>query len=353
MAHEIIIRTPNHLGDCVMALPMINNLHEVYPDSALTVMVPDQLAQLFEQNPSVENLIHIPQEHVHGLIAVKKGVDLLADKEYDIGYVLPPSFGSAATFKLAGVVERIGYISDGRRLLLTRPLPLPSPVDSEHRAELYFNLLRRATGEDLEFTRPKIFLSGSDTERASEILKGFGIKNDQPYLVIAPQAVAESRRWGSTNYGTLAAGLMRSENMAVLLLGTEDESPAAEEVIAVAVATGVKEKWLVNLAGKTTLRESATIMSGARMFIGNDSGAAHLAAAVGNPLVVLSGADNPTETSPMTNRKRLIYKDSLECISCIKNVCPLKGDAMMKCMKEISVVEVDQAVKEVLLDESN
>ena len=197
MALEIIIRTPNHLGDCIMALPMINDLHEAYPDSQVTVMVPDYLAQLFEQNPSVENLVRIPSEHVHGLIAVKKGVDLLMDKKYDVGYILPPSFGSAAIFKLAGVEERIGYISDGRRLLLSRPLPLPSPVDSEHRSELYFNMLRRATGQDLEFTPPKIFLSSADTDRATEILKGFGIERDQSYVVIAPQAVAESRRWGS------------------------------------------------------------------------------------------------------------------------------------------------------------
>lgn len=353
MAHEIIIRTPNHLGDYIMALPMINDVHELYPDSAVTVMVPDYLADLLEANPSIENIVRIPKEHVHGLIAVKKGVDLLEGKKYDLGYVLPPSFGSAAVFKLAGVTERIGYISDGRRLLLTRPLPLPSPVDSEHRSELYFNLLRRATGQELEFTRPKLFLSGADTDRASEILKGFGIENDQPYLVIAPQAVAESRRWGSTNYGTLAAGLMRSKNVAVLLLGTEAESPAADEVIAVAVATGLKEKWLVNLAGKTTLRESAAIISGGQIFIGNDSGAAHLAAAVGTMVVVLSGADNPTETTPMTSRKRLIYKDSMECISCVKNVCPLKGDDNMKCMKEISVAEVVGAVTDLLATGSN
>lgn len=336
-----------------MALPMINDLHEAYPDSVVTVMVPDYLAQLFEQNPSVEHLIRISGEHVHGLIAVKKGVDLLMDKKYDIGYVLPPSFGSAATFKLAGVRERIGYISDGRRLLLSKPLPLPSPVDSEHRALLYFNLLRRATGQDIEFIRPKIFLSGSDTDRATEILRGFGIKNHQPYLVIAPQAVAESRRWGSTNYGTLAADLMRSTYMAVLLVGTEDEAPAAEEVISTAVATGVKERWLVNLAGKTTLRESAAIISGGQLFVGNDSGAAHLASAVGTPLVVLSGADNPKETSPLTSRKRLIYNDSLECISCTKNDCPLAGDDNMKCMKEISVAEVCRAANELLETQSN
>ena len=101
-------------------------------------------------------------------------------------------------------------------------------------------------------------------------------------------------------------------------------------------------------AGKTTLRETAALLSRARIFIGNDSGPAHLAAAVGVPLVVLSGADDPRETSPISSQKKLIYPDHIECISCVKNKCPLKGEHLMRCMKEISVEMVLAAVKELI-----
>ena len=69
----------------------------------------------------------------------------------------------------------------------------------------------------------------------------------------------------------------------------------------------------------------------------HDSGPAHLAAAVGAPVVVLSGADDPGETSPQSPRKRLVYLDHLDCISCVKNVCPLKEGQHMQCMRNITV----------------
>ena len=107
---------------------------------------------------------------------------------------------------------------------------------------------------------------------------------------------------------------------------------------------------VANLAGKTGLRELAAVMSRAELFIGNDSGPAHLAAAVGIPSVILSGADDPAETSPVSNRKRLVYLDHLDCISCVKNKCPNKGDDFMRCMNEISPEMVKQQVDACLDD---
>ena len=97
----------------------------------------------------------------------------------------------------------------------------------------------------------------------------------------------------------------------------------------------------INLSGKTSLRESGAILAGASLFVGNDSGPAHLAAAVGTPLVVLSGADDPQETSPISKRKRLVRLAELECISCVKNKCPLKGKDFMRCMEDITVDMVE------------
>jgi len=85
-----------------------------------------------------------------------------------------------------------------------------------------------------------------------------------------------------------------------------------------------------------------------RVFVGNDSGPAHLAAAVGARVVVLSGADDPKSTTPLATDKRLIYLEELGCISCVKNKCPLKNDQHMQCMKGISVEMVFDAVKELI-----
>ncbi|MBU0982758.1 MAG: glycosyltransferase family 9 protein, partial [candidate division Zixibacteria bacterium] len=181
METRILIRTPNHLGDCVMALPMINETREAYPGAVVTVLTPEHLAELFQPNPGVDRVLTIPREHVHGLIGVFKIKEIIAEQEYDVGYILPPSFGAASGFKLAGVPERIGYIADGRRMLLTRPLILPTPLNSAHRSEVYFNLLRRGSDTEIEYTKPKMFLSQDDSDRASGLLEVYSIKTDDKY----------------------------------------------------------------------------------------------------------------------------------------------------------------------------
>lgn len=328
-----------------MALPMVNETREAYSGAHITVLVPDNLVPLFSPNPAIDSIIPIAAGQLHGLIAVMKIKDLISAGKYDIGYILPPSFGSAAGFKLGGVKERIGYIADGRRLLLTKPLPLPEPVNATHRSELYFNLLRRGAGTDMEYVRPKLFLNDDDINQGVALLSGFDITPDEEYIVVSFRAVAESRRWGSDNYTELIKTLIANHSLQVVLLGTDDDRRTGDTI---AEATGTKR--VKNLSGKTNIREMAAIMSRARLFVGNDSGPAHLAAAVGIPIVVLSGADDPKATSPMAAVKKLLYRQDLACISCVKNKCPLKADKFMQCMTRLSVPLVVQAVEELLAE---
>ncbi len=342
MSLKVLIRAPNHLGDCIMALPMINDTREAYPGATVTLLAPEHLAELFEQNPAIDKIIRIPPAHVHGLIAVLKIKDLISAGDFDIGYTLPPSFGAAAAFKLAGVKERIGYIADGRRLLLSRPLAPPTPLNSAHRSELYFNLLRRGAGVELQLTRPKLFLNDDDIRRGAQTLSGFGIAENDKYAAVAFRAVAESRRWGIENYLGLAKAIVSRYGLKVVLIGSAEDGPDGDKI-----ATSAGTEGVANLAGKTTLREVAAILSNARFFVGNDSGPAHLAAAVGIPLVVLSGADDPKSTSPVSTRKRLIYLDHLDCISCVKNRCPLTGDDRMQCMRGITLEMVTGQIDQI------
>ena len=345
MSTSVLIRTPNHLGDCLMALPMISEAREAYPGCRITLLVPENLSELLEPNPAVDDIIDIPTAHVHGLLSVVKIKELLSKDKYDIGYILPPSFGAAASFKLAGVKERIGYIADGRRLLLSKPLALPEPLNDTHRSILYFDLLRRGANIELDYVRPKLFLNDADVERGAGLLADYGIKSGEDYVAIAFRAVAESRRWGTRNYIDLIKHLISSHGLKVVLIGTDDDRRTGEEIVE---ATGRHE--VKNLAGKTSVREAAAVMSLARLFVGNDSGPAHLAAAVGIPIVVLSGADDPKSTSPMAARKGLIYREELECISCVKNKCPLKGEQQMQCMTLITLDRVTDEADRLLAE---
>ncbi len=339
MPAKIVIRAPNHLGDCVMALPTIDHAREAHPGAEVHLLVSTAMAELFSGNHSVDNLIAIPPEHIHGWLSVFKIRDLLAPHHFDIGYILPPSFGAASGFKLAGVRERIGYVTDGRRLLLTRPLPPPVPANSIHRSESFFNLLRRGSGIDLEFVRPRLFLSDQDIATAEPLLRPFDLDRRKAYVAVSHRAVAESRRWGIDKYLELIKRIVSSYGVRVVLVGSDADRRSGDEIVSRAGSGQV-----VNLCGRTGLRQLAAILSSARLFVGNDSGPAHLAAAVGTELVVLSGADDPAETSPLTPHKQLVYLSHLDCISCVKNKCPLTGQDHMRCMRGIRVDEVAERV---------
>ncbi|MFZ1684013.1 MAG: lipopolysaccharide heptosyltransferase II [Candidatus Zixiibacteriota bacterium] len=345
MGLQIIVRTPNHLGDCIMALPMINEVRESHPGSTVTVLTPDYLAELFEHSPAVDAVFKIPAKYVHGLISVVKIKEIIAPHEFDLGYILPPSFGAAAGFKLGGVKERVGYIADGRRLLLSRPLPLPTPLNCQHRAVTYFDLLRRATGLDMEFGLPKILVNEQDMVKGNDVLAANGVPSDKRLAIVAFQAAAESRRWGQSNYEALIRCLLESHDFHVVLVGGEADQRVGDDII-----SALGSQRVANVAGKSNLRESAAIMSRGSVFVGNDSGPAHLAAAVDIPVVVLSGADDPQETSPLARTKCIIRRAELDCISCVKNKCPLSGDKVMRCMTEISVLEVVAEIEKILLE---
>lgn len=345
MSLKILIRTPNHLGDCVMALPMINEVREAYAGSTVTLLTPENLADLFQGNPGIDAIVKIPSTHIHGLLAVVKIRDIIASLGSDLGYIIPPSFGAAASFKLAGVKERIGYIADGRRLLLTRQFPLPAPLNSQHRSITYFDLLRRSVGRDLEYTRPKLFLTEEDHLHAETLLAGFGVPADERFVTIAFRSVAESRQWGAVHYTDLTRMLIAQYDIKVLLMGSSDDARIGDEIVA-----SSESKNVINLAGKATLREAATIISRARIFVGDDSGPAHLAAAVGTPVLVLFGAGDPAETAPLPRFGRIVRCENLECLACVRNKCPLKGTPHMRCMRDLTpavvMAEISALAKE-------
>jgi len=330
---KTLIRTPNHLGDCLMALPAITAASELFPSESLYLLAPDWAVSLYRHLDKYE-LIPLEKNQLHGPRAIMDQSDLIGKDKFDRGILLTPSFSSALVFLLSGVKERFGYPDDHRGYLLNRPVA--RDTDIKHRGRQYHHLIQKATGKNAAFANPEISPGPDDRTVAASLLKGNGPAPGDNYIVIAAQAVAPSRRWGEANYGALSARLIDETGLAVVLVGTESERDAGDNI-----ASG--RGRVINLCGRTDIATAAAVMARAKLFIGNDSGLAHLAAAVGIPLVVLSGADSPDETSPLSDKKTVIIKEQLDCISCVKNDCPEKGKRFMRCMTEISVDEVYMA----------
>jgi heptosyltransferase-2 len=332
---KLVIRAPNWVGDAIMAMPAVDNARAITGADHIAVVARRATAPLFTNHPEVDRIVEIDDKSSR-LRGPQQAAGKVKENSYDIGIILPPSFSSALIFKLAGIRGRIGFAGDKRSMLLTRAIK--PPTEPMHRARQYLHLFEKLTGQKTTFKNPRLYLSHNDISDGGEVLKKFDLSYDDACIAIAPRAVAASRRWGSDNYGQLAARLAEELKCRIILMGTQDDFEAGEEVKKHNPAT------ITNLCGQTGLMAAAAIISFARLFVGNDSGLAHLAGAVECPLVVLSGPDNPKETSPICKKKKLIIKN-LECISCVRNDCPQTGDEFMQCMKLITIDEVLDAAK--------
>ncbi len=332
---KLIIRAPNWVGDAVMAMPAVDNAREMTGADHIAVMARAATAPLLANHPDIDRVVLIDDKKSR-IRGPQQAANLIREDRYDVGVLLPPSFSSALIFKLAGIKGRIGFAGEGRSFLLTRAVKIPD--EPKHRARQYLHLMEQLTGRKPVFRNPQVYLSHEDIQRGEDALKKQGMNYDDTYIAISPQAVAESRRWGTERYGDLAKRLADVVGCKVMLLGAGADAEAGEAV------RNHTPSAAVNICGETDLMAAAAILSFARLFVGNDSGLAHLAAAVGCPVVVLSGPDDPSETSPLTDKKKVIIKD-IDCISCVKNVCPKSGDNFMRCMKLIRVDEVADAAK--------
>lgn len=332
---KLIFRVPNWVGDAVMAIPAVDCARAATGADHVAVMARKATASLYKYQPDVDRIVEIDDKS-SPMFGPKRAADFIKDDGYDVGVIFPPSFSSALIFKLAGVTGRIGHTGDKRSLLLTHAVPVPPAP--RHRTESYLDLIRLLTGKNLPLTQPRLYLSPDDISAGERHLARHHLAGNDCFVAMAPRAIAESRRWGCDNYGRLAKRIADEFGCRIVLIGVAADRAAGDEVAAFA------PERIVNLCGRTSLLEAAAILSSARVFVGNDSGLAHLAAATGCPVVVLSGADNPSETSPICEKKTVLIKD-IDCISCVRNVCPQKDEAFMKCMTLITVDEVFDATR--------
>ena len=333
-ARSIIIRLPNWIGDAVMAIPAVNCVKKSFPDLQVSCLGKPSVNLLYRYNPNVDRLIDLRLSEGSGrLSSIKAFSKSLRRHGFDVGLILPDSFSSALILRMGGIRARAGYRSELRSFMLTHPVkPLSSPI---HRSERYVYLIRQTLG--IENCDDSIAVNVSDREvrDADRFLEGAG-----KFAVVCPISRAPSRHWGMHKYAELMSRVSDELGLSIVLAGSGDESQIVEEV---GRLSGVR---FLNLAGKNDLLLSIEVMRRSEVFVGNDSGAAHLAAAAATRVVSISGADDPHETRPLARIGAVVRKE-IDCSPCVKNVCP-RDDHVNECMDIVSVDDVYSKVKEIL-----
>ncbi|MGC2061441.1 MAG: lipopolysaccharide heptosyltransferase II [Thermodesulfovibrionales bacterium] len=338
---NILIRGVNWVGDAIMTMPAIRAVRRAYPEARINLLVRPSVSPLFEHDPNVDEIISYSDGY-RGLSGKIRLAHLLKQRGFSRAFLLQNAFDAALISFLAGIPERVGYKRDGRGMLLTRGVPFDLPAKEMHHIDYYLNLMRKA-GLDPVPSKPWIYLLSEERLAAGETLQPLR----RPVVALNPGAAyGSSKRWPPARFAEVAVRFMRERDAGVLILGGPKETVIAAEIdhgirqlLSDARLSGPRDIPVMNLAGKTTLRELAALISESDLLITNDSGPMHIGYAVRTPLVAIFGSTSPQHTGPV-GRDAVVLKKDVDCAPCLERECR-RGD--LRCMDLISADEVFDA----------
>lgn len=335
---RILVRSTNWVGDALMTEPALAALAKNFPEARLTVLARPWVAAVFRDHPAVDDILtYDPTGADRGPAGFLRAVGRIRAGRFDLAVLFQYAFGAGLMVWLARVPERLGHATDGRRLLLTRPVTLRPQDRRMHVVNLYLDMLRR-TGLKAEH-RPPVFYLNPEAERAAgEKLAGWGLAGSF-LLGLAPGAAyGSAKRWPAERFATAANAILAKTGGAALIFGGGSEADVCQAVLAGLDAPGR------DLSGRTDLTEAAALIKRCGLFLTNDSGLMHVAGAVDTPLVAVFGSTDRTTTGPAAFRVRVVQRP-VDCAPCLKRVCPLPAHL---CMDGVTSEMVTEAAFELL-----
>ena len=338
---RVLVLTPNWLGDIVMALPVFEALRAHFAGDVLVAGVPGAFAPLLSAVPAVDQVVPLVRTGRRGWRALDAEADALRRGGFDLVVLLPNSFGSAWTARRAGIPERWGFAAHWRQGLLTRAVPRPGRRTPPLHRVAYYQELVRGLEIDPVAPAPRLAAPPHMMARARSLLDAAGCGPDRPVVGIAPGAAyGHARRWLPGRYGRVADRLSRELGALVVLLGSahdRDAGHAIESSLAAADRVG-PGPGVVNLIGRTDLSQLIGVVASCRTFISGDSGAMHLAAALGVPVTGIFGPTDERVTAPVGSHE--VLTQAVWCRPCLFRDCPIDH----RCMTRTSADRVFRAV---------
>lgn len=317
---RIAVRLTNWVGDCVMNTPFLGRLRAIYPKARIGVWGRKSVTGILQNHPHVDEIHVLDDKSRGGFLAAAR--ELRAWRA-DLGFLLPNSLQTAALFAFAGVKRRVGYDRDGRRLLLTDPVALRPEDLAVHEVRYYLRLLHRFDPAP-PASPPPLLLAVTDAERAEmeTWLETRGVAPGEMVLGVNPAAFfGTAKRWPAERYAEAARVLADRLDCRVVVTGLPQERDVAQ---AVCDAGGAR---FHNGAGEMSLRQLMAFLARCGLYLTNDSGAMHIAAALGTPLVAVFGSTDWVTTAPLSPKARIVRVET-PCAPCLLRHCPIDHRCM-------------------------
>jgi heptosyltransferase-2 len=337
---SILVRSQNWIGDVVIATASLRCIRRSFPDASISVLAKPWVIPILAHNPHIDEIIEYDGKGIHhGMAGMVRLSRYLRTRRFKGAILLQRAFEAALMAFLARIPQRMGYTTDARGLLLTHRAKATGDEFNIPRLEHDLKLLE---GFGLEVGKKKLLLpiSREQKGRAEQRLRELGIRMDEPLVGFSPGAVGSVlKRWYPERFAELAARIKGGYPGRVLLFGAPDERELGDKICRLA-----SDPDLVNLAGHTSLEEAIALIGLCGLFVTNDSGLMHVAAALDVPLLCIFGPTDPGRTSPWSKRYVLVRDEGVECYGCRMRKC----DHGHKCMDLITVERAYQGVREVV-----
>ena len=334
---KILVRATNWVGDAIMALPALRAVRARFPEARIAIVARPYVADIYRGQQICDELVSYDPQGTHkGLSGRERLARELRAQKFDVALLLQNAFDAAWLVWRTGVPERIGYARDGRSLLLTRKIPVPKRGEiPAHEQFYYLELLRRAgwinslPGES--FVR--LDVSDAYCRQAEETLSSAGARRNVPRIAIgAGASYGSAKCWPPDRFADFVNRFRLHTDADVILFGT-----AAEQKVSDAIAAGIRGPS-ISLVGKTAIADLPALLSRCQLFVGNDSGAMHVAAAVDLPVVAIFGPTDPHGTAPITPRCTVVQQKPY-CSPCFLRRCPIDH----RCMTSVRPEAVETA----------
>ncbi len=335
---NILLRSANWVGDAVMTTPAIRGVRQNFPGAKISILAKPWVAPVFSNNKHVDQILLYDTEGRHngwtGLLRLARD---LKRYHFDAAVLFQNAFEAALLTFLAGIPRRIGYCTDGRSILLTDRVRGHRELKTGHQIDYYLGILNGA-GLITENRSLCLKVTEKEKQAALHLLKQYGVLEPKNVIGINPGAAfGTAKRWFPERYAALIKKIHESHKAYFFIFGGAGEASLGNKI------SDMTGGYCINLCGKTRLREAIALINVCRLFITNDSGLMHVAAALDIPQVAIIGPTDHINTGPANSLSHIVRVPT-SCSPCLKPECPEDH----RCMKKISVEMVYSVAESIL-----
>ena len=337
---NILIVRLDKIGDLVLSTPAIKAVHDAYPNSHITVLVRPYAREIVEGNPYVNEIITYDKAGGEkGFLKNIRFILNLRKKRFDLALILHPKNRTHIFLFLAGIPERVGY-DKKLGILLTKKIPHIKQYGLKHEIDYTLDLLRYV-GIEPKDKSLHVPIKKESEKKISDIFTKNGISGTDLVIAIHPGSSCPSKRWRVEHFAKVGDLLALNYKAKIVIMAGPKDKGFGDKT-----AELMKSNPL-NLSGKTTIADLASILKRSNLFISNDSGPVHVACAVGTPTIAIFGRNDrglaPARWRPVGEHDIALHKD-IGCEPCLSHNCK-KGFA---CLEAISEEEILQAAEKIL-----